>query len=147
MEVPIIMIKERSSFTVGEEASLSRVVSDDDIRTFARISGDGNPVHLNDEFAKGTMFGGRIAHGMLVAGLISAVLGTMLPGPGAVYLSQQLRFRAPVRPGDQVTARARVTEWNSEKGRVTLLTDVINQEGRVVIEGEARLVMSSYLKR
>jgi 3-hydroxybutyryl-CoA dehydratase len=141
------MIKERTSFTVGEEAILSKLVSDDDIKAFARISGDDNPVHMNDDYAKGTMFGGRIAHGMLVAGLISAVLGTMLPGPGAIYLSQQLRFCAPVRPGDHVTARARVTEWNSEKGRVTLLTDVINQEGSVVIEGEARLVMSSYLER
>ena len=141
------MIKERTSFTVGEEAILSKLFSDDDIKAFARISGDDNPVHMNDDYAKGTMFGGRIAHGMLVAGLISAVLGTMLPGPGAIYLSQQLRFRAPVRPGDQVTARARVTEWNSEKGRVTLLTDVINQEGSVVIEGEARLVMSSYLEK
>jgi 3-hydroxybutyryl-CoA dehydratase len=147
MEVPIIMIKERSSFTVGEEAILTKLVSDDDIKTFARISGDDNPVHMNDDYARGTMFGGRIAHGMLVAGLISAVLGTMLPGPGAVYLSQQLRFRAPVRPGDQVTARARVTDWNPEKGRITLLTDVTNQEGSVVIEGEARLVMSSYLKK
>jgi len=141
------MIKERTSFTVGEEAILTKLVSDDDIKLFAHISGDDNPVHMNDDYAKGTMFGGRIAHGMLVAGLISAVLGTMLPGPGAIYLSQQLRFRAPVRPGDQVTARAKVTEWNPEKGRVTLLTDVTNQEGSVVIEGEARLVMSSYLER
>jgi 3-hydroxybutyryl-CoA dehydratase len=141
------MIKERTSFTVGEEAILTKLVSDDDIKAFARISGDDNPVHMNDDYAKGTMFGGRIAHGMLVAGLISAVLGTMLPGPGAIYLSQQLRFRAPVRPGDQVTARAKVTEWNPEKGRVTLLTDVTNQEGSVVIEGEARLVMSAFLKR
>lgn len=141
------MIKERTSFTVGEEAILTKLVSDNDIKAFARISGDDNPVHMNDDYAKGTMFGGRIAHGMLVAGLISAVLGTMLPGPGAIYLSQQLRFRAPVRPGDQVMARAKVTEWNPEKGRVTLLTDVMNQEGSVVIEGEARLVMSSYLER
>jgi 3-hydroxybutyryl-CoA dehydratase len=141
------MIKERTTFTVGEEAILTKLVSDDDIKTFARISGDDNPVHMNDDYARGTMFGGRIAHGMLVAGLISAVLGTKLPGPGAIYVSQQLRFLAPVRPGDQVTARAKVTDWNAEKGRVTLLTDVTNQEGSVVIEGEARLVMSSYLKK
>lgn len=141
------MIKERTTFTVGEEAILTKLVSDDDIKTFARISCDDNPVHMNDDYARGTMFGGRIAHGMLVAGLISAVLGTRLPGPGAIYMSQQLRFLAPVRPGDQVTARAKVTDWNAEKGRVTLLTDVTNQEGSVVIEGEARLVMSSYLKK
>ncbi|MGA3209399.1 MAG: MaoC family dehydratase [Syntrophales bacterium] len=141
------MIKERTSFTIGEEATRTRIISDDDIMTFARISGDDNPVHMNDDYAKGTMFKGRIAHGMLVAGLISAVCGTMLPGPGAIYLSQQLRFLAPVRPGDQVTARAKVTEWNQEKGRVTLFTEVKNQEGVAVISGEARLVMSSYLKR
>ena len=141
------MIKERSSFTIGEEATLTKLVNDIDIKAFAQISGDDNPVHMNDEYAKGTIFGGRIAHGMLVAGLISAVLGTMLPGPGAIYLSQQLRFLAPVRPGDEVTARARVSEWDPVKGRVTLSTDVRNQDGVAVISGEARLVMSSYLKR
>ena len=141
------MIKERSSFTIGEEATLTKLVNDIDIKAFAQISGDDNPVHMNDEYAKGTMFGGRIAHGILVAGLISAVLGTMLPGPGAIYLSQQLRFLAPVRPGDEVTARARVSEWDPVKGRVTLSTDVRNQDGVAVISGEARLVMSSYLKR
>ena len=146
-EVPVEMIKERTSFTIGEEATLTRIISDDDIMTFARISGDDNPVHINDAYAKSTMFKGRIAHGMLVAGLISAVCGTMLPGPGAIYLSQQLRFLAPVRPGDRVTARAKVTEWDQEKGRVTLFTEVKNQEGVAVISGEARLVMSSYLKR
>ncbi|HVO67956.1 MAG TPA: MaoC family dehydratase [Syntrophales bacterium] len=141
------MINERTNFTVGEEATLTRTISDDDIRTFARISGDENPVHMDDGYAKGTMFKGRIAHGMLVAGLISAILGTKLPGPGSIYMSQELRFLAPVRPGDQVTARARITEWNPDKGRVTLSTDVSNQEGVAIISGEARLVMSSYLKK
>jgi len=139
------MIKERNTFTVGEEATLTRIISDDDIRAFARISGDDNPVHVNDEYARGTMFKGRIVHGMLVAGLISAVLGTKLPGPGAIYMSQQLRFLAPVKPGEEVTAHAKVTEWNAEKGRITLSTDVTNQKGIVVVSGEARLVMSSYL--
>ncbi len=142
-----MMIKERTNFAIGEEATLTRIISDDDIKTFARISGDDNPVHMNDDYAKGAMFKGRIAHGMLVAGLISAVLGTKLPGPGAIYMSQQLRFLAPVRPGDQVTACARVMEWDPAKGRVTLLTEVKNQEGIAVISGEARLVMSSYLKK
>ncbi len=141
-----MMIKERDTFTIGEEATLTKLISDDDIKTFARISGDDNPVHVNDDYAKGTMFKGRIAHGSLVAGLISAVLGTKLPGPGAIYMSQQLRFLAPVKPGDEVTARAKVTEWNAEKGRITLLTDVTNKKGVVVITGEARLVMSSFLK-
>jgi 3-hydroxybutyryl-CoA dehydratase len=136
----------RSHFTVGDEASLSKTISDADIRTFAQISGDKNPIHLDDEYAKATYFGSRIAHGMLVAGLISAVLGTLLPGPGAVYLSQQLRFTAPVRVGDTVTARVKVTEWDSTRGRIALLTEVVNQEGTTVITGEARLVMSAVLK-
>lgn len=130
------MIMERTDFAIGEEATLTKIISDDDIKTFARISGDYNPVHMNDDYAKGTMFGGRIAHGMLVSGLVSAILGTMLPGPGAIYLSQQLRFLAPVRPGDQVTARAMITEWDPDKGRVTLSTDVTNQEGVAVISGK-----------
>ena len=142
-----MMIKERSSFAIGEEATLTKLVNDDDIKAFAQISGDDNPVHMNDEYAKGTVFGGRIAHGMLVAGLISAVLGTMLPGPGAIYLSQQLRFLAPVRPDDEVRARAKVTGWDPEKGRVTLFTEVVNKKGTTVIAREAQLVMSSYLKR
>lgn len=141
------MFEERTHFTVGEEATFTKIISDEDITTFAKISGDENPVHVNDAYAKGTMFGGRIAHGILVAGLISAVLGTVLPGPGAIYMSQQLRFLAPVRPGDEATARAKVTEWDSIKGRITLLTEVTNQDGVTVITGEARLVMSSFIKK
>jgi 3-hydroxybutyryl-CoA dehydratase len=141
------MFEERTHFTIGEEATFTKIISDEDITTFAKISGDENPVHVNDAYAKGTMFGGRIAHGILVTGLISAVLGTVLPGPGAIYMSQQLRFLAPVRPGDEATARAKVTEWDSEKGRITLLTEVTNQDGVTVITGEARLVMSSFIKK
>lgn len=141
------MFEERTHFTIGEEATLTKIISDEDIKTFARISGDENPVHVNDEYAKGTMFGGRIAHGILVAGLISAVLGTVLPGPGSIYMSQQIRFLAPVRPGDQVTARAKVLEWDQDKGRVTLLTEVTNQDGVTVIKGDAHLAMSSYLAK
>lgn len=139
------MIKERNDFLIGEEATLIKVIDCEDINAFACISGDTNPVHLNEEYAKGTMFGGRIAHGMLVASLISTVLGTILPGPGAIYISQQLRFLAPVRPGDQVTVRAEVIKWDSNKGRVTLLTEVTSQKGIKVITGEASLVMSAYL--
>jgi 3-hydroxybutyryl-CoA dehydratase len=141
------MFEERTHFTIGEEATFTKIISDEDITTFAKISGDENPVHVNDAYAKGTMFGGRIAHGILVTGLISAVLGTVLPGPGAIYMSQQLRFLAPVRPGDEATARVKVTEWDSEKGRITLLTEVTNQDGVTVITGEARLVMSSFIKK
>ena len=139
-------IVERNSFRVGEEATLTRTISDTDIKTFSRISGDENPVHLDDEYARGTRFGGRIAHGVLVAGMISAVLGTQLPGPGAIYLSQELHFRAPVYPGDTVTAHVKVTEWDAARGRVTLLTEVVDHDGIVIIAGEARLVMSSFLE-
>lgn len=140
-------MKERSSFIVGEQASYTKVITDEDIRDFARISGDTNPIHLDDEYAAGTMFKGRIAHGILVTGLISAVVGTILPGPGAIYLSQRVRFIAPVRLNDKLTARAIVTEWNEKRGRVTLLTDATNQDGKLVITGEAIMVMSSSLKK
>ena len=139
------MIDERKHFVVGEEATLSRTISDADIRTFAEISRDRNPIHIDDEYAQGTPFGGRIAHGMLVAGLISAVLGTQLPGPGAIYMNQSLRFTSPVYPGDTITARVKVTDWDGAKGRITLLTEVLNQDGAVVVTGEARLVMSAFL--
>ena len=141
------MIEERTSFTIGEEATLTKTIADEEIKTFAQISGDNNPIHVNEDYARGTMFGGRIAHGMLVAGLISAVLGNKLPGPGSIYMNQELRFLAPVRPGESITARAQVTEWDEAKGRVKLLTEVTNQKGEVVISGEARLVMSSFLAK
>ena len=131
----------RTRFEVGEEASRTRLISDEDIQTFARISGDENPMHVNDDYASTTQFGGRIAHGMLVGGLISAVLGTQLPGPGAIYLAQELRFVGPVRPGDTVTARVRVTDWDDTKGRIQLDTFVEGRDGKPVIQGSAKLVM------
>lgn len=145
--VSMKMITERTSFTVGEEAKITRIITDEDIKEYARITGDENPVHINEAYAQGTMFGGRIAHGMLVAGLISTVLGTVLPGPGSIYRSQQLQFLFPVRPGDQVTACARVTAWDPDKGRITLQTEAINQDKVTVITGEALLVLSSFLKK
>jgi len=137
---------ERRSFSVGEEASLVRVVTDAAIRAYAELSGDDNPIHVDEEYAQHTAFGGRVAHGLLVASLISALLGTKLPGPGAIYLSQYLKFTAPVRPGDTVTARVRVTSWDPVKGRLTMATEVANQHGTQVIAGEAQLVMSAYLR-
>src|SRR5690606_3751037 len=95
-------------------ASVSRTVTEADILMFAGVSGDTNPVHLDQEFAASTMFGGRIAHGMLSAGLISAVFGTRLPGPGSIYLSQTLKFKAPVKIGDTVVARVTVKELKTE---------------------------------
>ncbi len=122
---------------VGSSASLSRTITEADIVTFAYVSGDVNPVHLDEAYAKQTRFGGRIAHGMLAAGLISAVLGTKLPGPGAVYLSQELQFRAPVQIGDEITATATVTEAKEGKPIYTIETVCTNQHGDVVVKGEA----------
>ncbi len=127
------------TFEVGQTASLSRTISSDDIESFARISGDDNPVHLDEEFAKQTRFGRRIAHGMFAAGLISAAVGTRLPGYGAIYMEQSLRFRRPVFIGDTVTVTVTVTDWNDEKRRVRVETACTNQDGERVVEGEALL--------
>lgn len=122
--------------SVGMTKIYSKTISETDIVMFAGISGDNNPVHLNQLFAEGTIFKDRIAHGMLSASFISTVLGTQLPGPGCIYLSQSLKFRAPVKAGDTVIARATVTAINQEKRRVTLET-VCSVGDTVVIEGEA----------
>lgn len=121
---------------VGDTASFGKTVTEADIVLFAGITGDTNPVHLNQEFAEATLFKGRIAHGMLSAGFISTVLGTKLPGPGAIYLSQSLKFKAPVRPGDTVKATVTVTDIVLDRKRVTLST-VCTVGDVVVIEGEA----------
>jgi 3-hydroxybutyryl-CoA dehydratase len=121
---------------LGQTALYARTVTEADIVLFAGISGDTNPVHINEEFASETMFSGRIAHGMLTASFISTVIGTRLPGPGAIYVTQTLRFKAPVRIGDTVNARATVTELVPEKRRATLST-VVSVAGKVVLEGEA----------
>lgn len=136
----------RSSFSVGEEATFSRVFTQEDVETFSRLSGDTNPVHLDENYARQTRFQGRIMHGMLVASLISSALGTILPGPGCVYLSQQLSFRAPARVGERLTAKVRVTDWDGTKGRIILATEVVNQAEVQLIVGEAKLVLSSFLK-
>ena len=128
-----------AELAVGDEASMSKVISQSDIDGFARVSGDANPVHLDREYAEASFFKGRIAHGVLTAGLISAVIGMDLPGPGTIYLSQSLRWRAPVRPGDRVTATVTVKEIVSEKNRVVLDT-VVSRDGEPVLTGEA-LVM------
>jgi 3-hydroxybutyryl-CoA dehydratase len=122
---------------VGDTDSVTKTITDDDIRAFADLTGDHNPVHLEDEFARTTRFGRRIAHGMLSAGLISAVLANRLPGTGTVYLSQSLNFVAPVYPGDTVTARVTVTRVREDKPIVTLETVCTNQRDEPVIRGEA----------
>lgn len=127
---------------LGMSASISKTITEADIVLFAGISMDTNPLHLDEVFASGTRFGGRIAHGMLGASLISAILGTKLPGPGAIYVSQTLRFTAPVRAGDTLVAEATVTATNPEKRRVELATRVRCGDV-VVIEGEAVLKLPS----
>jgi 3-hydroxybutyryl-CoA dehydratase len=127
---------------VGETASLSKTITDDDIRAFAGLTGDHNPVHLDDDFAQTTRFGRRIAHGMLSASLISALLANQLPGQGTVYLSQTLQFRAPVFPGDTVTARVTVTKVREDKPIVTLETICFNQNDETLITGEAVVLLT-----
>lgn len=128
--------------SLGMTALYTRTITDADIVLFAGISGDHNPLHLDDEFARDSMFEGRVAHGLLTASLISAVLGTKLPGPGAVYISQSLNFRAPVRIGDTVEARATVREIAPEKRRVTLDT-VCTVGETVVVDGNAVVMVPS----
>mgnify|MGYP003416613681 CR=1 FL=1 len=125
--------------SVGMSSSISKTISEADILLFAGVSGDTNAVHLDAEFAASTMFGGRIAHGMLSAGFISATLANKLPGPGTIYLSQTLKFKAPVKPGDTVTATVTVREVNVPKNRVVLDT-VCTVAGKVVIEGECQMM-------
>jgi 3-hydroxybutyryl-CoA dehydratase len=122
---------------IGDSASFSKTITETDVYIYAGISGDLNPAHLDEQYAKGTEFQTRIAHGMLAAGLISAVLGMKLPGPGSIYMSQSLRFTAPVRFGDTLTATVEVAEIVTEKRRVKLTTTVKNQDGQAVLTGEA----------
>jgi 3-hydroxybutyryl-CoA dehydratase len=125
---------------IGQTAELSRTVTARDIDGFAAVTGDTNPVHLDEAYAAATAFKGRIAHGMLSAGYISAVLGTRLPGPGAIYVSQALNFRRPVRIGDEVTAEVKVTAIDAARGRVTFATQCV-VAGKTVVEGEAVVIV------
>ena len=127
---------------IGQSASVSKEVTDAVIRQFAEVSTDNNPVHLDEDYAANTMFKTRIAHGMFSAGLISAVLGTQLPGKGAIYLSQSIRFKAPVRIGDTVIATATIKELVPEKKRVVLDT-VCKVGDTVVLDGEATVLAPS----
>lgn len=128
--------------SVGMTAVFAKTVTDADITMFAGISGDTNPVHLDESFAEKTMFAGRIAHGMLSASFISTVFGTRLPGPGCIYLRQDLRFKAPVKVGDTVEARVTVKEIQAAKKRVVFDT-VCTVRGATVLEGEATLMVAS----
>lgn len=129
--------KSISEIKIGDFAEHRKTISEADVYLFAGVTGDFNPAHLDAQEAAHGIFKERIAHGMLSAGLISAVLGMQLPGPGAIYLSQNLKFVAPVKFGDTITARAEVTDRNVDRNRITLKTTCINQDGKVVIDGEA----------
>jgi len=120
---------------VGDTAEFAKTVSETDIYLYAGITGDFNPAHVNEAYAKNTFFKTRIAHGMLTAGFISAIIANQLPGPGTIYLKQDLSFLAPVRIGDTITARVEIMELNTEKNRVRLKTTCENQDGVVVLEG------------
>ena len=126
--------------SVGMEASVAKKITEQDIAAFAELSGDVNPVHLSDDFAAGTIFKRRIAHGFLTGSLFSTVLGTKLPGPGCIYLSQSLKFRAPVHIGDEVVATGKITSLDPEKGRAVLaMQAVVN--GKSVLDGEAVMMV------
>ena len=126
-----------SELTIGMSAEITRTYDEWDIFTFAAVTGDLNPAHTDEAFAEGTPFRGRVAHGMLTSSLISAVLGTQLPGPGTVYLSQDLKFRRPVRIGDTIKAMAEIVDLLPEKNIAKLRTSCVNQRGEMVLEGEA----------
>jgi len=127
---------------VGMERSLSRVITDAEIEAFAVASGDRNPIHFDEEHAKDTIFKGRIAHGILTASLISTVIGEQMPGHGSIYLSQTLKFRAPVRPGDQVDVVCKVIDMVPEKRRITV--DCVCRVGDIVVlSGEAEVLVPS----
>ena len=126
-----------NEISIGEKSSYSRTVCEADVILFGGVSGDLNPAHFNEEYSKNTMFKGRIAHGMLSAGYISTVLGMQLPGPGTIYLSQELKFTSPVKFGDTITATVEVIEKLEEKNRLILETTCTNQKGDIVVKGKA----------
>jgi 3-hydroxybutyryl-CoA dehydratase len=128
--------KSIDKLNVGDSAEMAKTVTETDIYLYAGITGDFNPAHVNEEYAKNTFFKTRIAHGMLTAGFISAIIANQLPGPGTIYLKQDLSFLAPVRIGDTITGKVEVLELIPEKNRVRIKTTCSNQEGVVVLTGE-----------
>jgi 3-hydroxybutyryl-CoA dehydratase len=130
-----------SDIKLGQKAEVVHTMTAEDVQTFGDLSGDYNPLHFDEDWAKNTMFGGRIAHGILTASYISTAIGMHLPGPGTIYMSQSMRFLGPVRIGDTITALVEVVNLNDEKQRVTLKTICINQDGKVVLDGEALVTL------
>ncbi|WP_352408880.1 MaoC family dehydratase [Lawsonibacter hominis] len=129
------------NITIGQSACFTKTITESDVYTFAGISGDLNPAHINEEYAKTTRFGGRIAHGMLSAGLISAVIGMQLPGPGTIYMGQELKFLSPVRIGDTVTARVQVASIDEKRRQAVLETTCTNQDNALLISGQAKVLL------
>jgi 3-hydroxybutyryl-CoA dehydratase len=129
-----------AQFQVGDTASFAKTITEADILLYCAVSGDTNPVHTNAEYAGKSRFGQRIAHGMLTAGLVSAVIGTKLPGPGAIYMSQSLQFVAAVHIGDTITAMATITEFDGKRGPMTIDTVCVNQRQEEVITGQAQVL-------
>ncbi|MBU1662584.1 MAG: MaoC family dehydratase [Chloroflexi bacterium] len=130
---------------IGDSASSTKTFTDSDVRTFAEISGDKNPIHLDEEYAARTRFGRRLVHGILTSGMISALLGMQLPGPGSIYIKQTLNFQAPVYIGDTITATVTVAKIRADKPIITLDTVCKNQDGTVVIDGEAVLLATAQI--
>lgn len=127
-------------FKIGDTASISKTFTDDDVQTFANISGDKNPIHLDENFAAKTRFRKRLVHGILISGVISALLGMELPGPGSIYIKQTLNFRAPVFIGDTITATVTIINIRKDKPIITLDTTCSNQDEILVIDGQAILL-------
>ncbi len=125
----------------GQKAEYVRTITEKDIQLFAEVSGDLNPVHMDEDYAKTTMFKGRIAHGMLSVSFISTTLASQLPGPGTIYLKQEVVFKRPVRIGDTITTQVEVISKNDEKNHLTLKTTCINQQEELVVMGEALVML------
>lgn len=130
-----------SDISLGQSTEVVHTVTEEDIQVFGDLSGDYNPLHFDQEWASKTIFKGRIAHGLLTASFISTAIGMELPGPGTIYLGQRMSFKRPVRIGDTITARVEVVEKDDEKQHVTLRTVCTNQDGKVVLDGEATVTL------
>jgi 3-hydroxybutyryl-CoA dehydratase len=139
--VMVLKVTKYSDIKLGQFAEVEHVITDEDIQTFGKLSGDYNPLHFNEEWAKTTMFGSRIAHGLLTASFISTAIGMHLPGAGTIYIGQSMRFLGPVRIGDKITARVEVVNLEDEKERVTLRTTCTNQKDKLVLDGEAQVTL------
>ncbi len=134
-------ITKYSDLSLGQSAEVVHTITEEDIKTFGDLSGDLNPVHFDEDWAKTTMFKGRIAHGILTAAFISTAIGMKLPGPGTIYMSQSMKFIGTVRIGDTITARVEIIDLNDEKQRATLKTTCTNQKGKIVLDGEALITL------